>query len=191
MSKNDKPVSFETLAGFLQKPRLTEEHEAYLKAVEAGDATVWGELGYDYLYGMGAERDFDKALECFHKGAELDDPEACFGIVELYESCKPIDPQAKKESEQEAVKMCARAMLLGHKEAPYALSRMDSEWKIYATAYCKENGIGYEQDIPEAVRLYEQDAESGGYHSRMRLDEIYKHGIANISTNEEKAARSY
>jgi TPR repeat protein len=80
-------------------------------------------------------------------------------------------------------------MLLGHKEAPYTLSCMDSEWKTYATAYCMENGIGCEQNIHEAVRLYEQDTEQGGYHSMMRLYQIYKDGLPGISADEGKAAR--
>ncbi len=145
----------------------------------------WADRGYESLY----TGDFDAALAHFRKGVEYDDPEACYGIVELYESCKPTDPQAKKDAEKEVVKICARAMLLGHKNAPYTLSCMDSEWKAYATAYCMENGIGYTQDILEAVRLYEQDAEQGGYHSMMRLHEIYKDGIDGIPPDEEKAAR--
>jgi TPR repeat protein len=76
--------------------------------------------GYEYLYGG----DFDKALECFRKGAEENDAESCWGIVELYESGKPKDQKARKEAEAEAIEMCIRAASLGHAKAEYKLSCM-------------------------------------------------------------------
>ena len=77
----------------------------------------WADLGYNHLYGMGCEQNFDTALECFRKGAEENDPHACWGIVELYDSCLPKDGQAKQEALKEAAKMLEQAAMLGHGKA--------------------------------------------------------------------------
>ena len=78
----------------------------------------WADLGYEHLY----NGDFDKALDCFRKGAEENDMYACWGIVELYDSVKPKDPVEKAEAEKEQVDMCVKAAALGHEKAKWRLS---------------------------------------------------------------------
>ena len=73
----------------------------------------WADLGYEHLY----DKEFDKALDCFRKGAEENDMYACWGIVELYDSVKPKDPAEKAEAEKEQADMCAKAAALGHGKA--------------------------------------------------------------------------
>ena len=73
----------------------------------------WADKGYAYLY----DGDFDNALICFRKGAEEQDAAACFGIVELYDNCKPKDPAEREKAVKEAAEMLAEAARLGHEKA--------------------------------------------------------------------------
>ena len=151
----------------------------------------WADLGYNYAYGLGCEQSFDKALEYFRQGAEENDAAACWGVVELYDSCLPKDEEAREEALKEAFQMCVRAALLGHGKAALALSRPDfaEDKTLYARAYCHEKGYYPESDIQKAILLYEQDAEKDGYHSMMRLYDIYENGLAGLPADKEKAAK--
>ena len=79
----------------------------------------WADKGYAYLY----DGDFDNALICFRKGAEEQDATACFGIVELYDNCKPKDPAEREKAVKEAAEMLAEAARLGHEKARQRLGK--------------------------------------------------------------------
>ena len=81
----------------------------------------WADEGYVYLY----DGDFDKALECFRKGAEDKDTAACFGIVELYDNCKPKDPAEREKAIKEAEAMLTEAARLGHEKAELRTKRKE------------------------------------------------------------------
>ena len=182
----NKPEKFKSLSEVLNKPKFQKSHDKYLKATKAGDIKAWAELGYDYLYGIGTERDAEKALECFRKGAEAGDMYACFAIYDdMYGSGVSL------VTTEEAMDMCIRAALLGYGKAAMWLTTdmFDPDKTRYALAYCHEKGILPEVNMQEAVRLYEEDAEKGGYHSMMRLYDIYENGIGGVPVDEEKAAR--
>jgi TPR repeat protein len=78
----------------------------------------WADSGYEYLY----QGDFDRALEHFRKGAEENDAESCFGIVELYGNAKPKDPAEREKAVKEETEMLEKAARLGHGKAIVRLS---------------------------------------------------------------------
>jgi len=76
----------------------------------------WADLGYTHLYGMGTERNAEKALECFRKGVETEDMYACWAIFEdMHGSGVSL------VSDNEAWDMCKRAAALGHEKAAMLL----------------------------------------------------------------------
>jgi len=79
----------------------------------------WTDKGYSHLYGMGTERNAEKALECFRKGAEAGDMWACWAI---YEDMRGSG--VSLVSDDEAMEMCKRAAALGHKKAAMILKTM-------------------------------------------------------------------
>ena len=88
----------------------------------------WVDSGYEYLYAG----NFDKALEHFRRGALENDPAACWGIVELYDSCMPKDPVAKEAARKEQADMCARAAELGHGKASAAINKIRGVGSMFA-----------------------------------------------------------
>jgi len=64
---------------------------------------------------LGCEYDSEKALECYRKGAELHDKNACFGIYEMNSNGVSLVPN------DEAKAMLTRAAELGHGKAEFIL----------------------------------------------------------------------
>ena len=98
-------------------PKLTDLYAETLREAEAGDPTAWADLGDALLYGMGVEQDQEKALDCFRKGAELDDMHACFAIYEFWTNFSPRDKEEKEAADKERADMLIKAAALGHVKA--------------------------------------------------------------------------
>jgi len=74
------------------------------------------DLGYIHLYGMGTERNAEKALECFRKGATAGDMQACWAIYDdMYGAGVSL------VTTDEAMEMCRQAAALGHERAAVIL----------------------------------------------------------------------
>ena len=55
---------------------------------------------------------------------------------------------------------------------------------------CYQTGMGVEQDLNEAIRLYRSSADQGNVNSQIRLGFLYQHGNG-VEKNEEKAFKLY
>ena len=100
---------------YSEAPRFDDLHADALLRAGASDAAAWVDLGYNYLHGLGCEYDSGKALECYRKGAELADKNACFGIWEMNSNGVSLVPG------DEAKAMLERAAELGHGKAEFIL----------------------------------------------------------------------
>jgi TPR repeat protein len=82
----------------------------------------WVDKGYTHLYGMGAKRNTEKALECFRKGAEAGDMFACWAIYETWSNGVSLI------SDEDARDMCKRAAELGHEKAAVIMRISGGSW---------------------------------------------------------------
>lgn len=111
-----------------------EKARDYLhSAADNGFAPAFAELGELYLKGLGGPKDERLAMKLFQMGADKNEPNACEALADL---CQ------KKEPEK-AFKLYQKAVEGGSKFAMYKL------------ATCYEQGRGTNQNIQEAIRLYE------------------------------------
>jgi len=85
---------------FCRVPRSTTPHEyieRYKIRVEAGDPIAMNKLGRCYLYEMfGLARDYTKALELYHRAAELGYAKACTSIGHAYNTGRGMEVDNKK-----------------------------------------------------------------------------------------------
>jgi len=87
-------------SAFCRIPTATSQEESterYKKRVEAGDPTAMYNLGCDYRDGRyGLSRDYKKALELWHKAAELGHSEAYACIGYAYDHGRGVEVDKKK-----------------------------------------------------------------------------------------------
>lgn len=111
-----------------------------------------------------------KQMEYYISAAELGDTNAMNAVSMAYHLGYPIE----RDDE--------RAFLYASRSAD-----LSDPAGLYQTAYYYENGFGTEPDIPAAILLYTQSAQSGVIASAMRLYQIYSDGLYDIKPDKDKA----
>lgn len=113
---------------------------------EAGDA---------YYYGIGREKDYEKAIVCYKEAAESQDPKAYFMLGKAYEEGNGV-----VKDYEEAARWYANAANAGNQYAQVRLGKM------------YESGKGIGQDLKEAAKWYEKAADQGNNNAKWRLQKI-------------------
>ncbi|EGQ8471296.1 MULTISPECIES: tetratricopeptide repeat protein [Vibrio] len=61
-----------------------EAIQKYYSAVNEGSSVAMGKIGYMYQYGLGCDKNIDKAIEWYSVGVKYNDPYSQFGFAQLY-----------------------------------------------------------------------------------------------------------
>ena len=124
-----------------------------------------------YRIGKDYEKDnnFEEALSCYKKAAELGLPEAQHKLGSIYYSAKSFD---------EAFKWYKKAAEQGHAEALTNLGLM-----YY-------NGYGVEKNIDEALKWLKKAADKGDERAKENLESIEKKGAFDYSDDKENKLKS-
>ena len=119
--------------------KISEEVDAYEKAIENNDDLARLGLGMRYIYGNGADFNFEKARSLFETALENGCVEANFGMGILYED----DSYGVKRDTQQALQYFDKAT---KGEDPYWVSQAYNE-----LAYIYWYGKGVEVDLNKAL----------------------------------------
>jgi TPR repeat protein len=200
------PKNPEEARRWYDRMRIKLEEESKKNSTRA-----WDNLGRYFFNGLGVERDYGKALECYHKAAELKSGWAMEQIGWCYEKGLgvPFD-------ENEALKWYRKAAesgqtwSMGHvavwnetgrgtEKNPveaYRWYRKRAEtgggdrWADENVGRCHEKAIGTKKDDAEALRWYERAAQKGSLWAGEQAGRFYEEGIG-TEGNPEMAYRFY
>ena len=175
---------------FCRTPLDSDEEslEKEKKRVEAGDAHAIYNLGCDYQYGAhGMPRDYAKALEFFHRAAELGYADAYLGIGNAYNVGRGVEVDKKK-----AVYYTKLAAIGGCVEARHNLGINEEEAGNSERAL-KHHMIavraGDNDSLKEIQELYsEGDATKGDYMKALQSYQEYLIEIKSRQRDEAAAA---
>jgi len=174
-------------------------------------AWAWDNLGRYYFNGLGVVRDYAKALECYHKAADLKSGWAMEQIGRCYERGLGLtmdDKEAlkwyRKAAENgQAWSMGQVAIFCengrGTEKNPaetYRWFRKKAEtgsgdpWADENVGRCYENAIGTQKDDPEALRWYRKAAEAGSLWAGEQAGRFFEEGLG-VKKNPEEAYRYF
>ena len=169
---------------------MREAIEREKKRMEAGDAIAIYNVGVCYRDGTdGYPQDYKKALELWHRAAELDNADACASIGVAYEDGEGVEIDKKKAVhyfELGAMKGCVSARHnLGILEEQKG--NMDRALKHYMIAV---RG-GYADSLQRRIKeLYAKGyATKDDYTTALRLYQTYLDEIKSNQRDEAAAAR--
>jgi hypothetical protein len=128
-----------------EKARGLAEVAQTTSAARAGDPLALTSLGYRHFVGRGAERSFEKAIECWTRAAQLGDPTGKFNLAVCYQDGlgRPRNPEYALELYEQ---LAADGYAVGLKMA----------------AFCRHVGIGCKPDLQLALRWYFEAAKANG-----------------------------
>jgi len=174
-------------------------------------AWAWDNLGRYFFNGLGVDRDYAKALECYHKASELKSGWAMGQIGWCYEKGFGVQVDEKEawqwylkaaEAGQEwPMGQCAifyesgRGTEKNPVEA-YRWYRKKAEtgagdrWADENVGRCHEKAIGTKKDDAEALRWYEKAAQKGSLWAGEQAGRFYEEGLG-TDKNPEMAYRFY
>lgn len=165
------------------------------KEAKSGGAYAQAMLANLYLYGLGCEKDLEKAVIWARKSAEQGNLYAMRKLGWLYEN-----GQGVSQDDKEAVKWYRKAAEQGYANGQYYLGWMYSKNQDYPHDYAEalkwykkaaeqgntaaltdlgwmyEGGRGVPQSDKEAVKWYRKAAEQGNSWGQYNLGRMYKDG---------------
>lgn len=112
--------------------------------------------GYSYLVGIGVEKDYAKAFECFQEAADYGIPEAITNLGYCYERGINVDIDYSR-----AVELYEKASELGDSSGMNNLG------------WCYEQGLGVEQSYERAYEYYYRASmknNASAYENRLYLE---------------------
>ena len=187
--ENGKGVKKDPIQAMLWYQKAAEQGNAeaqyklgmcYIKVEDAHNAFKWFQkaalqnntkaltmLGMHYSKGLGVEKDYIKAVECFQKAAEQGDVQAQFLLGASYLVVK--DYKKAKTWYQKAAEQ-------GHALAQYDL------------ALCYDKGLGVTIDEAEADKWMRKAAEQGVAKAQARVAVCYALGI-NVAKDDKQAVK--
>ena len=141
---------------------------------DMGHTRALAVLGELYLRGIDGPKDEQKALECFRKAADQDDPPALYRLGSFYLSGS--DSEARDFSK--ARQFLFRAVALGSSAALFSLG------ELYAHEQNKN------RDYRKAAQYFEKAKEAGITDALARLAELYTQGQG-VPQDDGKALELY
>ena len=162
------PENPEEAARWYGKVRAKLEEET-----KKNEAWAWDNLGRFYFNGLGVERDYAKALECYHQAAELKSGWAMEQIGWCHEKGLGVP-----SNEKEALRWYLRAAENGQ------------AWSMGQCAVFYENGRGTDKNPDEAFRWWNRKAGTGDFWAPENVARCHAEGIG-TPKNLEEAAKWY
>lgn len=174
-------------------------------------AWAWDNLGRYFYHGLGVERDYAKALECYRKAAELKSEWAMEQIGWCYEKGLGVPADEKeafswyrKAAENgQAWSMGQLALWYetgrGTEKNPsqaYYWYRKNAEaepanrWAQESLGRCHENALGTKKDDREALRWYRKAADAGSLWAGEQAGRFFEEGLG-TEKDPEKAYGYY
>ncbi len=132
------------------------------------------EQGWNYQYGIGVERDFYSAYDCYKKAADMGNVDALVGLGWMYEYGHCVERDEKK-----AFSFYMSGAELG---SPRGINNL---------AGCYEGGIVVSIDNSKAIELYKKAAELGFVPAIRNVARYFESGIGFTVQNYEKAMDFY
>ncbi|GBB97474.1 hypothetical protein RclHR1_00030031 [Rhizophagus clarus] len=130
-------------------------------------------LAYSYQYGMGKEKNENKAFECYLKAAKEGNVNAQNNLGYCYQN-----GIGTEKNESKALECYLKAAKEGEANAQYNLG------------CCHQNGIGVNENIKKAFEWYLKSAEKKLPIAQFILGNCYKNGIG-IKKDENRAGEYY
>jgi TPR repeat protein len=158
---NDKPINDILILEF------------YIEVSQEENSQAQNNLGYCYQYGIGTQKDFNKAFKLYIKSAEQGNSDAQNNLGYCYKNGIGTQIDVKK-----AIELYTLAAEQGNLSGQYNLG------------HCYEHGIGVTKDANRAVEIYKKLAEQGHIASQYNLGYNYKHGIG-VPKDLNKAIELY
>ena len=177
---------------FCRTPAPTSDEEMVtltLKRIEAEDSNAMCNLGCDYEEGnYGLPQNYAKAVELWHRAAELGDARACFNIGYAYDMDNGVEVDKKK-----AAHYYELAAMMGNASARHNLGsaearagNMDRALKHYTIAV---EG-GHAPSLDTVKNMYaDGDATKDDYMKALRSYQAYLSEIKSVQRDKAAAAR--
>ncbi|GBB87807.1 hypothetical protein RclHR1_01430016 [Rhizophagus clarus] len=142
----------------------------YEKIVDMGYTLGLLRFGYCYEYGIGTrvdnnkalelvDKDYEKAIELYHKAANSGDSDAQNNLANMYRNGEGVDKDYEK-----AIELYHKAANSGDSDAQFNLALM------------YKNGEGVDKDYEKAIELYHKAANSGYSDAQYNLALMYEYG---------------
>eukprot|EP01127_Copromyxa_protea_P017832 TRINITY_DN5498_c0_g1_i2.p1 TRINITY_DN5498_c0_g1~~TRINITY_DN5498_c0_g1_i2.p1 ORF type:complete len:250 (-),score=48.98 TRINITY_DN5498_c0_g1_i2:7-756(-) len=131
----------------------------FLIAAHNRHAGALGAIGFQYLEGLGVEKDEKEALRRLQEAVDLADPFACFHLSQVYLKGTTL----VEKDEQRGVQLLQKSADMGHPNALYQLGLL--YWK---------GGCVIEKDLKEAVACFQKAAKGGNKKAQSFLDRAFK-----------------
>ncbi len=174
----------EILIGRHEIKLLKEGHEDYNKIVEITRGcniqvvALLEKYNAQHLYDLGIEyfnsQNYENAIECYSKAAELGLPEAQNELGNMYYFGLGVERDYLK-----AFNYYRNAAKAGYVNAQYSLGN------------CYLLGDGIDRDNKEAIKWIKKAAEQGNVFAQNSMGEFYLKGLAGLSQNYTEALRWY
>ena len=173
-------------------------NQYYAKAFGNNDYTAESLFyqGICYSYGYGVERDLEKALDAYRRGADLGCSKCKYGLAVLLEKKGGVDgateahslfveafPSLHEEAtngEPESQRMISCYYLFGNRGIPKDIDKARKWLEESANrgcieaqlnlAHCYEKGFGYEKDLNSAKKWYASAWKQGSMKGKAKLD---------------------
>jgi serine/threonine protein kinase len=143
--------------------RSSEDHAAaaqlFQKAAERGSAYAQGELGRQYMTGLGVAKDNAKALEWLRKAADQGQAVAQGNLGVMY-----FEGRGVARDDAQAAQWFTKSAAQGNSHGETRLGFM------------YESGSGVKKDPAQTAELYRKAAEQGNPRAQTRLGMLYQSG---------------
>lgn len=144
------------------KEEYPESLKWYSLAAAQGQLSSWYSVGFQYEHGQGMEKNLEKAVECYQKGAEGEDKVSlfCLGRMTFFGKGTPQD--------------YAKAVYWLNKAAD---NGNDRAYPLLGQSCLK--GLGVAQDFAKAKSYFEKTSENSNFYNMALngLGEIYADGL--------------
>ncbi|RHZ60929.1 hypothetical protein Glove_350g98 [Diversispora epigaea] len=141
----------------------------YSKAAGEGSNIALNSIAYSYDYGLGIERNEEKAFELYLESAKKGNPVAQFNIIRCY-----FDGRGIAKDKVKGFQLHLKSALAGN------------IYSINSTGDCYNTGIGVGVDKKEAFKWYFKGAKKGDPMAQHNLGLLYKYGHG-INQDQVKA----
>lgn len=148
-------------------PELYFEQQIELLGIKAQTkAEQQRELGARYEKGEGVPKNLNRAFELFYEAAEAGEPQAQLKIAHFYEKGICIIPDPAN-----AFKYYQKALTDKNKKAPWYPDQ------LCQLARCYRDGVGTEQNLKTAYKLYDEARKLGSVEGRFEYAECLQKGL--------------
>lgn len=130
--------------GQIGEQSCQKARELYEIAAETGDEQAVENLGYCYYYGRDCEVDYQKAYECFAKGAFIGRVTSLYKIADMYKNGYYV-----RKNEREAYRIYSHCIDVINSDREAAAAYDADVYVRYAECYM--NGTGCEKDLLTAL----------------------------------------